>query len=153
LRRKGWRETKDEGRREKKKKKGKRANWTGQHVALLNTNVGTNRGGLACRDRSGLYSRWRRIDGEPHLARVVHSLRPEGTFMKLIGIVLIVFGVLGLALGGFSYTTRERVVDLGPLKVDADKEHSLPVAPIAGVVAVIAGVALVVVGGKSRIGG
>jgi uncharacterized membrane protein YidH (DUF202 family) len=78
---------------------------------------------------------------------------PEGKFMKLIGIVLIVFGVLGLALGGFSYTTRERVVDLGPLKVDADKEHSLPVAPIAGVVAVIAGVALVVVGGKSRIGG
>ncbi len=73
--------------------------------------------------------------------------------MKLIGIVLIVFGVLGLAMGGFSYTTRERVVDLGPLKVDADKEHSLPIAPIAGVAAVIAGVALVVVGGKSRIGG
>jgi uncharacterized membrane protein YidH (DUF202 family) len=73
--------------------------------------------------------------------------------MKLIGIVLIVFGVLALAMGGFSYTTRERVVDLGPLKVDADKEHSLPIAPIAGVVAVIAGVALVVVGGKSRVGG
>jgi hypothetical protein len=56
-------------------------------------------------------------------------------------------------MGGFSYTTRERVVDLGPLKVDADKEHSLPITPIAGVVAVIAGVALVMVGGKSRIGG
>jgi uncharacterized membrane protein YidH (DUF202 family) len=89
----------------------------------------------------------------PQLARRVHLRRLEGTFMKLIGIVLIVFGVLGLALGGFSYTTRERVVDLGPLKVDADKEHSLPIAPIAGVAAVIAGVALVVVGGKSRIGG
>ena len=73
--------------------------------------------------------------------------------MKLIGIVLIVFGVLALAMGGFSYTTKERVVDLGPLKVDADKEHSLPVAPIAGVAAVAAGIALVVVGGKSRIGG
>ena len=73
--------------------------------------------------------------------------------MKLIGIVLIVLGVLGLALGGFSYTTRERVVDLGPLKVGADKEHSLPVAPIAGVAAVIAGVALVVVGGKTGIKG
>ena len=73
--------------------------------------------------------------------------------MKLIGIVLIVLGVLGLALGGFSYTTRERVVDLGPLKVDADKEHSLPVAPIAGVAAVVAGVALVVVGGKTGIKG
>ena len=57
--------------------------------------------------------------------------------MKLIGIVLIVFGVLGLALGGFQYTTRDRVVDLGPLKVDSDKQHSLPIAPIAGVAALI----------------
>jgi uncharacterized membrane protein YidH (DUF202 family) len=73
--------------------------------------------------------------------------------MKLIGIALIVFGVLALAMGGFNYTTRERVVDLGPLKVDADKEHSLPIAPIAGIAAVAAGVVLVVVGGKSRIGG
>lgn len=70
--------------------------------------------------------------------------------VKIIGICLIVFGVLGLALGGFSYTTRERVVDLGPLKVDADKEHSLPIAPIAGVAALIGGIALVVIGGKSR---
>lgn len=63
---------------------------------------------------------------------------------------LIVVGVLALAFGGFSYTTRERVVDLGPLKIDADKEHSLPVAPIAGAAAVVAGLALVMVGAKSR---
>jgi uncharacterized membrane protein YidH (DUF202 family) len=73
--------------------------------------------------------------------------------MKLIGICLIVVGVLALAFGGFSYTTRERVVDLGPLKVDADKEHSLPIAPIAGVCAVIGGIALVMVGGKTGIKG
>jgi uncharacterized membrane protein YidH (DUF202 family) len=72
--------------------------------------------------------------------------------MKLIGIVLIVFGVLALAMGGFNYTTRERVVDLGPVKVDADKQHSVPITPIAGIAAVAAGVALVLVGGKSRIG-
>ena len=70
--------------------------------------------------------------------------------MKLIGIALIVLGVLALALGGISYTTRERVVDLGPLKVDADKEHSMPIAPIAGVAALVGGVALVLVGSKSR---
>jgi uncharacterized membrane protein YidH (DUF202 family) len=68
--------------------------------------------------------------------------------MKLAGIVLIVLGVLALALGGFSFTTRERVVDLGPLKVDADKQHSLPIAPIAGVAALVGGIVLVVVGGK-----
>ena len=71
--------------------------------------------------------------------------------MKIIGICLIVAGVLAMAFGGFSYTTRERVVDLGPLKVDADKEHSLPIAPIAGVAALVGGIALVVVGGKARI--
>jgi uncharacterized membrane protein YidH (DUF202 family) len=70
--------------------------------------------------------------------------------MKLIGICLIVLGVLALAFGGFNYTTRERVVDLGPLKVDADKEHSLPIAPIAGVAALVGGIVLVVVGTKSR---
>ena len=69
--------------------------------------------------------------------------------MKLIGIVLIVFGVLGLALGGFQYTTRERVVDIGPLKVDADKTHSVPIAPIAGVAALIGGIALVMAGSKT----
>jgi uncharacterized membrane protein YidH (DUF202 family) len=70
--------------------------------------------------------------------------------VRIIGICLIVVGVLALAFGGFSYTTRERVVDLGPLKVDANKEHSLPVAPIAGVAALVGGIALVMVGGKSR---
>jgi uncharacterized membrane protein YidH (DUF202 family) len=71
--------------------------------------------------------------------------------MKLIGICLIVFGVLALAFGGFNYTTRERVVDLGPLKVDADKQHSLPIAPIAGVGALIGGIALVVAGSRTRV--
>ena len=58
--------------------------------------------------------------------------------------------MLALALGGFNYTTRERVVDLGPLKVDADKNHSVPIAPIAGVAALVGGIALVMVGAKSR---
>jgi hypothetical protein len=69
--------------------------------------------------------------------------------MKLIGIVLIVLGVLGLALGGFQYTTRERVVDLGPLKVDADKTHNVPITPIAGFAALIGGIVLVAAGGKN----
>jgi hypothetical protein len=70
--------------------------------------------------------------------------------MKLIGIALIVVGVLALAFGGFSYTTRERVVDIGPVKVDADKEHTMPIAPIAGVAALVGGIALVMVGAKTR---
>lgn len=71
--------------------------------------------------------------------------------MKLIGVCLIVVGVLALAFGGFNYTTRERVVDLGPLKVDADKQHSLPIAPIAGVGALVGGIALVLAGSRTRV--
>jgi hypothetical protein len=73
--------------------------------------------------------------------------------VKIIGICLIVLGVLGLAMGGFSYTTRERVVDLGPLKVDADKQHSVPITPIAGGAALIGGIALLMVGSKSGVKG
>jgi uncharacterized membrane protein YidH (DUF202 family) len=69
--------------------------------------------------------------------------------MKLIGVVLILIGVLALAVGGFSYTTRERVVDIGPVKVDADKHHNVPIAPIAGVAALVAGVVLVASGSKT----
>ena len=70
--------------------------------------------------------------------------------MKLIGVVLIVFGVLALAYGGFSYTKREKIVDLGPLQVNADRTKTVPIAPIAGVGALIGGIALVLVGSKSR---
>ena len=70
--------------------------------------------------------------------------------MKIAGICLIVLGVLALALGGFNYTTRERVVDLGPLKVDADKQHSVPIAPIAGIAALVGGIVMVMAGSKSR---
>jgi uncharacterized membrane protein YidH (DUF202 family) len=71
--------------------------------------------------------------------------------MKLIGIVLIVFGVLALAFGGFSYTKREKVLDLGPLQASTESRKTVPIAPIAGVGALIGGIALLVVGSKSRV--
>lgn len=59
--------------------------------------------------------------------------------MKIAGIILIVLGVLGLVYGGFRYTTRETVLDIGPIHATADREHSFPVAPIAGVLLLGAG--------------
>ncbi|MGH7499635.1 MAG: DUF3185 domain-containing protein [Gemmatimonadales bacterium] len=61
----------------------------------------------------------------------------------LVGIILIVLGVVGLALGGFSFTHKEKVVDLGPIEASADKKESVPIPPVVSVVAVVAGVLLV----------
>ena len=66
--------------------------------------------------------------------------------MRIIGIVLIVLGILGLAYQGITYTTREKVVDLGPLKITADKEKSIPLPPILGALALAGGIVLVFVG-------
>lgn len=66
--------------------------------------------------------------------------------IALVGIVLIVLGVAALVYQGFTYTSRETVVDIGPIKATADRQKTVPIPPIAGVVAVVAGVALVVAG-------
>jgi len=70
--------------------------------------------------------------------------------MKLVGILLIVLGVIGLAYGGLTWTTREKVVDMGPLQVTQDKTHSLPLTPIAGGVCLVAGVLLLISGGRQK---
>jgi hypothetical protein len=67
---------------------------------------------------------------------------------KPLGVILIVLGVLGLAWGGFTYTTREKVVDIGPIHATLDKKHSVPLPPIAGAIAFLGGVVLLVAGHK-----
>jgi hypothetical protein len=76
----------------------------------------------------------------------------EGTMKPLtvVGIVLIVLGVIALAYQGISYTTTEKVIDIGPLKVEAKKEKTIPLPPILGGVAVAAGVVLLIAGARRR---
>ncbi|WP_027715487.1 hypothetical protein [Desulfuromonas sp. TF] len=64
----------------------------------------------------------------------------------LIGIILIVIAVAAFAYQGISYTTREKVVDIGPLHMTAEKTRTLPLPPIVGGVALIGGIALLVMG-------
>jgi hypothetical protein len=64
--------------------------------------------------------------------------------MKIIGIVLIVLGIAGLAYGGISWTHQKNVVDLGPVQVTHDKTESLPIPPLAGVACLIAGAIVLV---------
>ena len=70
--------------------------------------------------------------------------------MKLIGVLLIVFGVVALALGGITYTKREKVLDIGPIKATAEHEKTIPLSPIVGIVSLAGGVVLLVAGSKTR---
>jgi hypothetical protein len=65
---------------------------------------------------------------------------------KALGLILIVLGLVGLIWGGFSYTTRKKVVDIGPIHATRDQTHSVPLPPIAGALALIGGVALLMTG-------
>jgi hypothetical protein len=65
--------------------------------------------------------------------------------LTVVGVILIVIGIVALAYQGITYTTSEKVVDLGPLKVEAQREKTVPVPPIAGAAALVAGIILVVV--------
>ena len=67
---------------------------------------------------------------------------------SLIGIILIVIGIVALAYQGITYTTREKVVDLGPIQVTADKTKTLPLPPIIGGIALVGGIVLLIMGNK-----
>jgi hypothetical protein len=66
----------------------------------------------------------------------------------LIGIILIVIGIIAFAYQGITYTTREKVVDIGPIQMTADKTKTIPLPPIVGGIALVGGIVLLVAGGK-----
>lgn len=63
----------------------------------------------------------------------------------IVGLVLIVLGVLGLALGGFSFTQKEKVLDLGPIEATAEDRETVPIPPLISILAIVGGVVLVAV--------
>lgn len=69
----------------------------------------------------------------------------------IIGILLIVAGVLALAYGGFSFTRREKVIDLGPIEATRTSRETVPLPPILGGAAIVGGIALLVVGARRRV--
>ena len=73
--------------------------------------------------------------------------------VMLIGIALIALGLIALVYQGITYTTSEKVVDLGPLKITAQNEKTIPLPPILGGLALAGGIVLVVVASrKSKTG-
>jgi hypothetical protein len=62
---------------------------------------------------------------------------------RTIGAILIVLGLIGLAWGGFTYTTKKKVLDIGPIEATREEHHNVPVPPIAGAVALVGGIVLI----------
>jgi hypothetical protein len=69
--------------------------------------------------------------------------------LALVGVVLIVLGIAGLALDNISFTERRTVVDAGPLKITADQQRTIPIPTIAGIAAIVVGLGLVFMSRKS----
>ena len=71
-------------------------------------------------------------------------MRPK----TIIAIILIALGIAAFAYQGITYTTREKVVDIGPIQMTAEKTKTLPLPPIAGGIAIVGGIVLLVVGSR-----
>lgn len=66
----------------------------------------------------------------------------------IVGVLLIVLGVIALGYEGITYTTREKVLDIGPLQASVDKKKTIPLSPALGAAALLGGIALVVMGAR-----
>jgi hypothetical protein len=64
----------------------------------------------------------------------------------VIALVLIVVGIAALAYQGVTYTTREKVIDVGPIHVTAEKTRTIPLQPVLGALVLVGGIVLLVVG-------
>ena len=68
--------------------------------------------------------------------------------MTTIAVVLIVLGAVALVYQGITYTSRETVVDIGPVHATADRQKTLPLPPALGMVSVAGGIVLLLVAGR-----
>ena len=63
--------------------------------------------------------------------------------LMLVGIALILLGILGLSYNRISYTSKEKILDIGPIEATAEKEKSIPLPPLLGGLVLVAGIGLV----------
>ena len=68
--------------------------------------------------------------------------------LTLVGIALIVLGIVAFAYQGITYTSREKIIDIGPIQATADTQKTIPLSPLLGGLAFVGGIVLVVVGAK-----
>jgi len=71
-------------------------------------------------------------------------MKPAG----IVGVILIIVGIISLVYGGFTYTKREKVLDIGPIQATAEKQHTIPFPPLFGGICLVGGIVLVIVGSR-----
>ena len=72
----------------------------------------------------------------------------DSKLITLIGIGLILLGIVAFAYQGITYTSREKIIDIGPIQTTADTQKTIPLSPLLGGLVLVGGIALVVVGAK-----
>jgi hypothetical protein len=70
--------------------------------------------------------------------------------ITVIGIALLVLGALALAYQGINYTRTEKVLDIGPIHATAERHERIPLPPIIGGLALVGGIALLVMGARQK---
>ena len=73
--------------------------------------------------------------------------------MRAFGVILVALGIVTLLYGGITYTKREKVVDFGPIEAYSHEKERIPLSPVAGGVAVVAGLVLIVTSSRRVQGG
>ena len=68
--------------------------------------------------------------------------------ITLVGIALVLVGIVAFVYQGITYTSREKVIDIGPIQATADTKKTIPLSPLLGGLALVGGIVLVVVGAK-----
>jgi len=62
----------------------------------------------------------------------------------LLAVILLVIGIIAFAYQGFSYTTRKKVLDVGPIQATKEEHHTVPLPPIVGAIALVGGIIVLV---------
>jgi uncharacterized membrane protein len=68
--------------------------------------------------------------------------------ITLLGIALVLLGIVAFVYQGITYTSREKIIDIGPIQATADTKKTIPLSPLLGGLALVGGIVLVVVGAK-----
>jgi uncharacterized membrane protein YidH (DUF202 family) len=72
----------------------------------------------------------------------INILKSTSMKKRTLGVAIVAIGILMMIYTGFNYVTKEKVVDLGPIVISADKNHPVQWSPIVGLVLLIGGVAI-----------